>query len=659
MSARVLEQIRVLHVDDHPDVTDLTATFLEREDDRYIIEAAASASEGFDRLDDNDYDCIVSDYDMPGQDGIEFLRTVREEYPDIPFILYTGKGSEAIASEAISAGVTDYLQKGTGTSQYEVLSNRITNAVEQARANRRAVSEHRISTVIRQVDQALVRATTKDEIDEVVCEILSNAEPYRFAWIGELDPDTQTIDPRTAAGIGEDYLDRIEIIADESRSGQGPTGNAIQEGELAVMQNIPADPRYEPWREQALSFGFKSSAAIPLNYEDTMYGVLNLYADRTRNFDAQERRLLSTLGETIGHAYHRIDLKRQFADQYRTLFEEAPVLVVFTKTTDDGPMIEECNVAFAERLGYTRNELRETPLGKYYSDASAEKLLDGDGYERALTGEFTREQRTLVTCEGEEILTLLRASPRRNPDGERIGTHALFVDITDERQIEKLERQNERLDLLNQILRHDIRNDLQLVTAYADLLAEECDDQELHDYIETVIESADHAVDLTTTAKQLADVMRSSDEKLKQVNLQASLQSELDDIESSYPHATVTCETAIPNIPVRANEMLDSVFRNILKNAIQHNNKDTPKITVSATERSDSAVIRFADNGPGVPDNQKDEIFGKGEKGLESQGTGLGLYLVQVLVGSNGGGVWVEDNEPEGAEFVVELPKAE
>lgn len=232
--------------------------------------------------------------------------------------------------------------------------------------------------------------------------------------------------------------------------------------------------------------------------------------------------------------------------------------------------------------------------------------------------------------------------------------------ITERKQYEqRLEQQRDNLDLLNQMLRHDIRNDLQLVTAYAELVEGECDDREVHDYIETVLESADHAVDLTTTAGELADVMLSTEGDLQRVSLQSSLRTELDDIRSAYPRATVTCETDIPDVTVEANEMLDSVFRNLLKNAIEHNDTDTPEIVVSATNRSDSVHIQIADNGPGVPDTQKDEIFGKGEKGLESQGTGIGLYLVQTLVDVYGGDVWVEDNEPEGASFIVELPKAE
>ncbi len=73
---------------------------------------------------------------MPGLDGLAVLERVRETHPEIPFILFTGKGSEEIASEAITAGVTDYLQKAGGTEQYSVLANRIQNAVGGYRAER-------------------------------------------------------------------------------------------------------------------------------------------------------------------------------------------------------------------------------------------------------------------------------------------------------------------------------------------------------------------------------------------------------------------------------------------------------------------------------------------------------------------------------------------
>jgi PAS domain S-box-containing protein len=125
------DAISILHVDDDHDLSEMVATFLEREDDRFSVETADSAGEGLNRLRETDVDCIVSDYDMAGRNGIEFLEAVREEYPDLPFILYTSKGSEKVASDAISAGVTDYLQKEHGSTQYAVLANRIRNAVEK------------------------------------------------------------------------------------------------------------------------------------------------------------------------------------------------------------------------------------------------------------------------------------------------------------------------------------------------------------------------------------------------------------------------------------------------------------------------------------------------------------------------------------------------
>jgi len=131
-----LAEISVLHVDDDPDIADLTADMLAEQAGQFTVETAISANEGIDRLAESDFDCIVSDYQMPGRNGIEFLETVRKEYPDLPFILYTGEGSEAVASDAISAGVTDYLQKETGTGQYTVLANRIRNVVEKRRSER-------------------------------------------------------------------------------------------------------------------------------------------------------------------------------------------------------------------------------------------------------------------------------------------------------------------------------------------------------------------------------------------------------------------------------------------------------------------------------------------------------------------------------------------
>jgi DNA-binding NtrC family response regulator len=144
MTVAVPGPIQVLHVNDDPELVELTAAFLEREYGSFEVVGATSASEGLERLDADPPDCVVSDYNMPGMEGIELLQTVREEFPELPFILYTGRGSEAVASDAISAGVTDYLQKQPGSEQFELLANRIRNAVQRRYESERATRQEEL-----------------------------------------------------------------------------------------------------------------------------------------------------------------------------------------------------------------------------------------------------------------------------------------------------------------------------------------------------------------------------------------------------------------------------------------------------------------------------------------------------------------------------------
>jgi len=143
------DEIRVLHVDDESELRSAVATHLERAHDAMQVTSEPSARDGLDRLSEAPFDCIVSDHGMAEMNGLEFLREVRSEYPELPFVLFTGKGNEEIASEAISAGVTEYLQKDEGTDQYAVLANRIERAVSEHRATAALErQEDRLSTLI-------------------------------------------------------------------------------------------------------------------------------------------------------------------------------------------------------------------------------------------------------------------------------------------------------------------------------------------------------------------------------------------------------------------------------------------------------------------------------------------------------------------------------
>jgi len=234
-----------------------------------------------------------------------------------------------------------------------------------------------------------------------------------------------------------------------------------------------------------------------------------------------------------------------------------------------------------------------------------------------------------------------------------------YTDITElKRSQQRLAAQRDDLEVLNQVLRHDIRNDLQLVTAYAEMLAPHVDEAgEAHR--KRIVESADNAIGLTESTRDLADVMRSRQTEPTSVVVSEVLETQIAEVRAVSPEAMITVDGPLPETAVVANSLLGSVVRNLLTNAIQHNRSDEPQVTVSATERDGWVKITVVDNGPGIPDSQKAELFGKGEKGLESAGTGIGLYLVRTLVESYGGEVRVRDNEPEGAMFVVDLPVAD
>jgi PAS domain S-box-containing protein len=137
MTAPATGDVRVLHVEDDSAFADLTGDMLERVAEDIAVVTAPDAETALERLGEEPVDCVVSDYDMPGRSGLELLEAVRAEHPDLPFILFTGKGSEEIASRAITAGVSDYLQKASGTDCYGMLAKRIRDAVERYRSEER------------------------------------------------------------------------------------------------------------------------------------------------------------------------------------------------------------------------------------------------------------------------------------------------------------------------------------------------------------------------------------------------------------------------------------------------------------------------------------------------------------------------------------------
>ncbi|WP_164974859.1 bacterio-opsin activator domain-containing protein [Halegenticoccus tardaugens] len=167
-----------------------------------------------------------------------------------------------------------------------------------------------VNGVVREINEALVGQSTREEIERVVCERLASSESYRFAWICEIDPRTQSVRPRVEAGV-DGYLDEIPLSVDPgAATGRGPAGRAAQTGEMQIVRDAFADPDFEPWREHAREYGYRSVAVIPIVHEGTLYGLLGVYAARSGAFADEERAVVGQLGELVGHAIAAIERKR-------------------------------------------------------------------------------------------------------------------------------------------------------------------------------------------------------------------------------------------------------------------------------------------------------------------------------------------------------------
>jgi len=123
------DTVHVLLVDEDTEVLEITKTFLERSDDALDVTAIENAETALDRARNGGFDCVVSDYKMPRMDGLELYERIRESGPEMPFFLFTAKAGADIEREIEDAHATGYVQKGTGTEQYDTLAERIREAV--------------------------------------------------------------------------------------------------------------------------------------------------------------------------------------------------------------------------------------------------------------------------------------------------------------------------------------------------------------------------------------------------------------------------------------------------------------------------------------------------------------------------------------------------
>lgn len=222
-------------------------------------------------------------------------------------------------------------------------------------------------------------------------------------------------------------------------------------------------------------------------------------------------------------------------------------------------------------------------------------------------------------------------------------------------QAKEAEERREMLDYLNSLLRHEVLNTSAVITGYADLLKTRTDeDDPEYEYLDIIDRQA---TELTGTTKDVRLLLQSIEEgvDLEPVNLTNVLEEELDKLADRYDHVVI--EATIPaDVSVHADELLKRIFSNLLDNAVEHNESEQPRITVSVSTTPDTVEVRVTDNGSGIPEAERDLLF---ETTTGKTDHGIGLTIVARLVDRYGGGIELTETGQDGSVFTVTLPKTD
>jgi len=704
--------ITVLHVDDDPDIADLAATFLEREDDRITVRTATDAEAGLSVLAEGDVDCVVSDFDMPATDGLGFLEAVREDYGDLPFILYTGKGSEEVASDAVSAGVTDYMQKETGTDQYAVLANRVVNAVGQYRAEQEAERHRRrLSELSRATDDCLwmfdrdweellfvsgyeavwgrpesaIREDPRDFLEGVhpddrefvrdAMERLSAGESvdieYRIVrgdgeqgsvWVkGDpvFDDDgnvvrvvgfTRDITPReereqeleeTAAVLSTlvGTLSVGVIVEDESREVMVANDRLC---ELFDLSDPAADLAGADCKRlvREVSDRFVDPARFVSRTDDLVATWESVYGEE---FELRDGRVFARSHEPVelpdgnGHlwVYREVTDQRtrerrlrETSPRLEALFEQSPDMI---DVHDGEGRLVDVNPRLVEETGYGKSELTGMEVW------DLDEAIDPDEA-RAMWAEMDygdRERFEGVYRRADGRTFPVEVHLRRLALAGEDRFLAISRDVTERTEREReLERQNKRLEEFASVVSHDLRNPLNVASGRLELLEEEYESNHIgaieraHDRMESLIED-------------LLALARENEDETKPVALAPLCGSCWRNVETET--ATLRVET---DRVVRADEgRLKQLFENLVRNAVEHGGEG---VTVTVGELDGG--FHVADDGPGIPPEERDSVFEAGYS-TATDGTGFGLSIIRDVAETHDWDVDLAESDDGGARF--------
>ncbi|WP_435347572.1 PAS domain-containing protein [Haloarchaeobius sp. HRN-SO-5] len=616
--------LRVLCVDDDRDAVRLTAEYLEKGSESVECLTETSAEVALERFDTVPIDCVVSDYEMADIDGVEFLESIRERDERVPFILFTARGSEDVASEAISAGVTDYLRK-QGSNAHGLLLNRIENAVDQYWAE---AELQRTKTRLEGLHRHAVEISGAQDHEEAARHALVAADDildFHVSGIYTLD--------------GERFVPRSDLSyrpeGDLPTPDDGVLGRTYRENESFLVHDTRDDSTAEPDQPE-----FRSAVSVPVDG----YGVFQAISERPNAFTETDRELAELLTTHVSQAFDRIESDvglRRTNEQLQAILDNTTANI-YIKDLDGRYQL--VNERFRELLGLSEEEIVGHTDFDVQSHEDAERVREndrtairrGEPIEVEEHGEFEGNGRTYYSVK----------VPLYDEGGDPVGVCGISSDITELKEREaELERQKERLDEFARLVSHDLKSPLTVAQGYLELVREDvehpnlADVAEAHDRIQEIIEG------LLTLAREGREIG-----ECEAVSVERLATRAWGSVDAADAELHVDCELTVSADRNR----LCQVFENLFTNAIEHalpDASDEP-LTVRVGRLDDGQGFYVADDGTGVPESLQSDPFEPG-KSSESTGTGFGLAIVDKVVTAHGWTVDLVDSESGGARFEI------
>lgn len=380
--------IRVLHVDDEPALVEITRAFLEKTND-YEVTTFTSAVEALKAVDNNLFDVLVSDYEMPDMDGIEFLKQLRSKGIDTPFIIFSGRGREDVLIEAINNGADFYLQKGgKPKAQFAELENMIRQSVSRKRAEKELKkSEERY--------RAVVESQT-----ELICRFLPDgtiifANDAFSNYYGCVCEDI--IGKKLDHDVPEEELYSLKKHFTDLTP-EVPVGDIEHR---VILPN--GEVRWQQWSDRAI-------------FNDS--GKLMEYQSVGR--DVTQQKLM------------QIDLQEK-VNYVQALMDTVPAPVFYRDTKG---IYHDCNRAFEELVGLSKEKIIGMTIHDFFDKDFADHYAKRD-QEIVRNPHIQQYEYAANNSRGEIIDVLFSKTARFAADGTVDGIVGVIVDISDRKQMER------------------------------------------------------------------------------------------------------------------------------------------------------------------------------------------------------------------------------